>query len=102
MSDPKPFTVIGYHRDNHQPWVEHVEAADAAQAVPIAAAKMAHNNDGVAELEVVEVFEGHHKGQLGADETLSFDFVEDDEFEEDSGFELDDSGDDDDSVHSGT
>ena len=66
----KTYTVIGYHPDNNQPWVEHVEAPS-----PLEAAIRANPDD----IVVVEVIEGKHYGVLHSgglgvpDTTLSLD-----------------------------
>ncbi|MEN6550075.1 MAG: hypothetical protein ABFE07_28870 [Armatimonadia bacterium] len=65
----KRFTVVGYFADEDQPWVEHVITLNSEQAIAVAVRKLCKLNDWNAEEEahnivVVEVFRGHHKGQL--------------------------------------
>lgn len=70
----KPYTVVGFWVDNNQPWVEHVTALNPREAAGLAVWAMKDNPDTEADddnLEVVEVLEGHVKGVLGDDTTLS-------------------------------
>ena len=81
----KDHTVVGYHEDNNQVWVEHTQANDADMAVAFAVCQMAKSRGKVAseidaafliaaknsdllefskDLNVVSVFEGHHQDQL--------------------------------------
>ena len=68
----KPYTVVGMYSDNRQVWVQHVEATNASEAATIAVCETISINewdeDGpeefAEELEVIEVFEGHHQGVL--------------------------------------
>ena len=81
----KDFTVVGYHEDNNQVWVEHTQANDADMAVAFAVCQMARSRGQVESeidtailiaaknpdllefsktLNVVSVFEGHHQDQL--------------------------------------
>jgi hypothetical protein len=61
------YTVIGFYRDNNQPWMEHVTAPDPKAAAGKALVKLsaASSGDPVA----VEVIAGHHNGKL-CNETL--------------------------------
>jgi hypothetical protein len=58
----KPYTVIGYYRDNNQPWMEHVNAPDATSGAGLALISLSENSGG--EPVVVEVIEGKHMGVL--------------------------------------
>jgi hypothetical protein len=58
------FTVIGFYRDNNQPWMEHIIAPDPQCAAGKALVKLS-SGDPV----VVEAIAGHHKGTL-CNETL--------------------------------
>jgi hypothetical protein len=81
----KDYTVVGYHEDNTQVWVEHTQANDADMAVAFAVCQMAKSRGIVKSeidaaiqiaakvpellefsksLNVLSVFEGHHQDQL--------------------------------------
>jgi hypothetical protein len=70
----KKYTVVGYHADNKQPLVEWVEAEGASDAITKARAEVIERSgdedyDGVM-IIVVDVFEGHVKGQLANEELV--------------------------------
>jgi len=58
------YTVVGYFLDNNQVWIEHVLANDwmdafrqAIKQIKLVSKQPADN------IMIVEVFNGHHKGQ---------------------------------------
>jgi hypothetical protein len=61
------YTVIGFYKDNNQPWMDHTKADSPQAAARASIQKMFKSNDGGVPLEdiiVVEVIEGHVKGCL--------------------------------------
>lgn len=58
------FTIVGYWVDNDQPWIEHVDAANAQEAAAKAVAGLGPDDGDADELVVVEAFRGHLKGKL--------------------------------------
>lgn len=65
-----PYTVVGYYGDNDQPFVAHVKTDSPEAAVKASWGE----TDSPSDLVVVEVFEGHHQGVLGNEETMTYDF----------------------------
>ena len=65
----KDWTVVGYYRDNNQPWMEFVKA-ETAQRAALAAVSMAPDSVSSTDRAVVEVVEGNHKGCLLNEEVL--------------------------------
>lgn len=65
------FTVIGYYKDNDQPWVSFTEAATPQGAAEMALKDILRRNqwslDFLGDIFVVGVFKGHHKEVLGTD-----------------------------------
>jgi hypothetical protein len=69
------FTVIGFHGDNHQPWMAQVDdATDQRDAALQGIQKIFEASEASVEIEdlfVVEVIKGHHKGGLGNEACLT-------------------------------
>lgn len=69
------YSVIGFYADNHQVWIQHVDAVDPQQAAWKACIGLLQINewaeDRLSDLLVVDVIKGHHQGVLGNQYTLS-------------------------------
>ena len=66
------FTVVGFYTDNHQPWIELVEAKDPQEAAKNAVHSLAALNDmDPASISVIDVFEGKHSGVLNNETVLN-------------------------------
>ena len=61
------YTIVGYYRDNNQPFVGHIKAATPQQAAKQALEKAADQN---LDLYVVEAFKGYRQGQLANETTV--------------------------------
>lgn len=63
------WTVVGFFADTRQPFVEHVAATNAKEAVVVCIGMdLPRGND---QRVYVEVFAGHHAGALGNPELLN-------------------------------
>lgn len=68
-----PYTVIGFYRDNDQPFIQHVMAKDPKAAAVVAVCSASLEDDEVKDwnpLNVVEVLEGHHQGVLANEQII--------------------------------
>ena len=65
------YTVVGYWRDNNQPWVEWAEAETPKEAAQKAVSGAESSDD----LVVVDVFEGHHMGKLKNETVMPYEEV---------------------------
>lgn len=61
---PKGFTLVGYYRDNDQPYVGWSDAKTPEDAI----LRAMRNRP---ELSIIEVFRGKRKGILGNDEVIN-------------------------------
>jgi len=70
-----PYTVVGYYRDNKQPWTQHVEADSPRHAAIRGVQKIWEGGSNVQEndIVVVDVIEGHHTSVLDNDWVLRAD-----------------------------
>jgi hypothetical protein len=71
------YTVVGFYKDNDQPWMDHVKADNPQAGARASIQKMFEsNNEGGVPLEdiiVVEVIEGHVKGCLCNEKVVNVD-----------------------------
>ncbi len=68
---PNKYTIVGFYRDNDQPWVEHAEAGNANDAVKAAVFAKADGDEsyGADDITIVEAFDGHLQGTLCNEKT---------------------------------
>jgi hypothetical protein len=66
----RDYTVIGYYRDNNQPWMAHESAPDPQAAAGKALARLTAQSSG--DPAVVEVIVGRHKGVLCNESLVMF------------------------------
>lgn len=64
------YTVIGFYRDNEQPFIQHVTAKDPKAAAVVAVCSLSLEEDYDGDLNVVEVLEGHHMGVLANEQIV--------------------------------